>query len=70
MAISRCREASNVTLGCWGTSAIPDDPDLRFNLIAWFGWATAMLNHHWPAPEDVPSDLPLPGWDWDGTDGW
>lgn len=51
-------------------AGIPDDPDLRFNLIAWFGWATAMLNHHWPTPEDVPSDLPLPGWDWGGTDGW
>lgn len=51
-------------------AGIPDDPDLRFNLIAWFGWATAMLNHHWPTPEDVPADLPLPSWGWGGTHGW
>ena len=38
--------------------------------IAWFTWATAMLNHRWTAPEEVPSDLPLPAWDWEGTEGW
>lgn len=51
-------------------AGIPTDPDLRFHLIAWFGWATSVLNHHWSTPEDVPSDLPLPQWDWDGTEGW
>ena len=49
---------------------IPADPDLRFQLIAWFTWATAMLNHHWASRDDVPNDLPLPTWDWNGTDGW
>lgn len=49
---------------------IPSDERLRFQLIAWFTWATAMLNHRWSAPEDVPSDLPIPPWDWNGTDGW
>ena len=49
---------------------IPTDPPLRFQLIAWFTWATAMLNHRWTTPGDVPSDLPLPGWDWNGTEGW
>ena len=39
-------------------------------LIAWFTWATAMLNHRWTTPDEVPSDLPLPGWNWDGTEGW
>ncbi len=49
---------------------IPTDPSLRFQLIAWFTWATAMLNHRWATPEDVPNDLPLPSWDWHGTEGW
>ncbi len=49
---------------------VSSDPGLRFQLIAWFTWATAMLNHRWSAPEDVPSDLPLPSWGWDGTEGW
>ncbi|QOR69356.1 oxidoreductase [Ruania alkalisoli] len=51
-------------------AAIPNDPDLRFQLIAWFTWATAMLNHRWSDPEDVPADLSLPQWGWEGTQGW
>jgi hemoglobin len=49
---------------------IPDDPPLRFQLVAWFTWATAMLNHRWPTADAVPNDLPLPSWGWEGTDGW
>lgn len=49
---------------------IPSDADLRFQLIAWFTWATAMLNHRWASPDDVPEDLPLPSWTWEGTEGW
>ena len=49
---------------------IPTDPRLRFQLIAWFTWATAMLNHRWATADEVPGDLPLPSWDWDGTEGW
>lgn len=26
---------------------IPADPELRYQLVAWFTWATAMLNHRW-----------------------
>ena len=51
-------------------AGIPAQPDLRFQLIAWFTWATALINHRWAAPEDVPDDLPLPSWGWDGTEGW
>ena len=51
-------------------AAIPSEPRLRFELIAWFTWATAMLNHRWTSPDDVPSDLPLPLWGWGGTEGW
>ncbi len=49
---------------------IPADPRLRETLVAWFVWGTALLNHRWADPADVPDDLPLPTWDWDGTDGW
>ncbi|UFU07978.1 group II truncated hemoglobin [Ruania halotolerans] len=51
-------------------AGVPNGPDLRFQLIAWFTWATAMLNHHWSDPKDAPDDLPLPQWGWEGTDGW
>lgn len=51
-------------------AGIPDDPELRFQLIAWFTWATAVVNHRWHSPDDVPDDLPLPKWDWNGTEGW
>jgi truncated hemoglobin YjbI len=46
---------------------IPTDPDLRSALIAWFTWGTALLNHRWESPDEVPDDLPLPAWGWDGT---
>jgi truncated hemoglobin YjbI len=49
---------------------ISAEPHLRFQLITWFTWATAMLNHRWARPDDVPSDLPLPSWSWEGTEGW
>lgn len=49
---------------------ISTEPRLRFQLVAWFSWATAMLNHRWATPDDVPSDLPLPSWSWEGTEGW
>ena len=51
-------------------AGISTDPDLRFQLIAWFTWATALLNHRWSAADEVPSDLPFPTWDWNGTEGW
>lgn len=51
-------------------AGIPTEPRLRFQLIAWFTWATAMLNHRWSSRAEVPPDLPLPSWDWNGTDGW
>jgi hypothetical protein len=38
--------------------------------FAWFTWATAMLNHRWTTVDEVPSDLPMPKWDWNGTEGW
>jgi truncated hemoglobin YjbI len=51
-------------------AGVPTEPRLRFQLTAWFTWATAMLNHRWASPDDVPADLPLPSWNWHGTEGW
>lgn len=51
-------------------AGIPADERLRFQLIAWFTWATAVLNHRWSSRDDVPSELPMPGWNWEGTEGW
>ncbi|MGF1598375.1 MAG: oxidoreductase [Acidimicrobiales bacterium] len=51
-------------------AGIPSDPRLRFQLIAWFTWATEMLNHRWDSPDEVPTELSLPIWGWDGTEGW
>lgn len=48
---------------------VPADARLRFQLVAWFTWATALLSHRWATPEDVPDDLPLPAWGWDGGEG-
>lgn len=50
-------------------AGIPTDPGLRFQLIAWFTWATAALNHRWPTPDEVPDELALPRWAWDGVEG-
>ena len=44
--------------------------ELGLNLIAWFTWATALLNHGWADPSSVPDDLTLPIWGFDGTEGW
>lgn len=51
-------------------AGIPTDERLRFQVIAWFAWATALLNHRWATRDEVPDDLPLPRWDWNGTEGW
>ncbi|HET9689519.1 MAG TPA: hypothetical protein VFP61_00065 [Acidimicrobiales bacterium] len=51
-------------------AGIPADPQLRAQLIGWFTWATALLNHRWATPEEVPDGLPLPQWGWQGTEGW
>ena len=51
-------------------AGVPADARLRFQLVAWFTWATAVLNHRWATPDEVPTDLSLPAWGWDGTEGW
>ncbi|ACZ30420.1 NUDIX hydrolase [Xylanimonas cellulosilytica DSM 15894] len=47
-------------------AAIPDDDRLRNTLTLWFAWAMQVLNHEHETPEEVPVDLPMPTWTWDG----
>jgi hemoglobin len=63
-------ELDNLGIGLADDVGVSPDPLLRFQLVAWFTWATAMLNHRWSEPDDVPGDLPFPIWNWDGTEGW
>jgi hemoglobin len=42
------------------------DERLRSTLTAWFAWANRVVNHSYPMPGDVPQDLTLPRWSWDG----
>jgi hemoglobin len=45
---------------------IPAEPALRDTLARWFVWSNHLVNHGWPTPADVPDDLRLPRWDWEG----
>lgn len=47
-------------------AGIPDDPRLRSTLTDYFERGIAELNHTYRFVEDVPDDLPLPTWTWDG----
>jgi hemoglobin len=42
------------------------DPQLRTNLVEWFSWANQVVNHSYPSRDQVPEDLRLPKWTWDG----
>ena len=44
----------------------PDDPRLRSTLIAYFRWATAAMAVYPQSADDVPADLRLGRWSWDG----
>ena len=41
----------------------PDGADLHAS-------TRLLLRHRWNSVEQVPDDLPMPSWGWDGTDGW
>jgi hemoglobin len=47
-------------------AGIPEDPALRGTLSRWFVWSNELVNHGWPTPADVPDDLRLPRWGWEG----
>jgi hemoglobin len=45
---------------------LPDDPELRATLTAWFRWGIELMDAHPDSADAVPSGLPLPRWSWDG----
>lgn len=47
-------------------AGIPADERLRTNLKDWFRWATDLMAAHPHSPDDVPDDLELPKWHWNG----
>ena len=35
-------------------------------LVSWFHWSIELMDSHADTADDVPGDLPLPSWSWDG----
>jgi hemoglobin len=48
-------------------AGVPDDPEVRRAIAAYVEWAASVPFQAWPdSADDVPDDLPMPHWDWDG----
>lgn len=47
-------------------AALPDDPEFRAVLRAYMEWAVAEMLSYPHSDADVPKDLPVPRWSWDG----
>ncbi len=47
-------------------AGLPNDPRLRSTLKAYFLWATQRMSSHPKSAEDVPNDLAMARWSWDG----
>ena len=48
-------------------AGVPDEPRLRQAIADYVTWAATVPFQAWPdTKDDVPDDLPLPHWDWDG----
>lgn len=45
---------------------LPQDPDLRTTLQAYFRWATERLSSHPESADRVPTGLAMAGWTWNG----
>lgn len=46
---------------------LPDDVELRASLRAYMTWAVAeVMSYNTPTETQVPTDLPVPHWSWDG----
>src|SRR4051794_13174782 len=56
--------------GCFAQAlddaGLPDDPQLRSTLKAYFRWATEAMSAHPESAQDVVEGLRLPRWSWDG----
>src|SRR5579859_2643533 len=47
-------------------AGLPDDLRLRSTLEAYFRWATEAMSAHRGSADDVPGDLAMARWSWDG----
>ena len=47
-------------------AGLPADRRLRTALTDYFAWSIADVNHTYGEVPDVPDDLPVPRWAWDG----
>ena len=47
-------------------AGLPEDAELRATLTAWFRWGIGLMDAHPDSADDVPDDLALPRWGWDG----
>ncbi|WP_198412628.1 chloride channel protein [Nocardioides mangrovicus] len=45
---------------------LPDDPDFRAAMRAYMEWAVTGVNAYPESKDDVPEDLAMPRWGWDG----
>jgi hemoglobin len=46
---------------------LPDDAELRTSLRAYMTWAVGeVMSYNTPRDTQVPADLPIPRWSWDG----
>ena len=64
------RDMDARALGCFAgalaDTGLDTDPRLREALTAWFAWALEQMAAYPGSPADVPGDLVLPVWGWDG----
>jgi hemoglobin len=49
-------------------AGLPDDRELRTALRAYMEWATAEVTSYSPAASQVPANLPVPRWGWNGRE--
>jgi hemoglobin len=49
-------------------AGLPADPELRAALRAYMEWAAAEVVSYTPPGSEVPADLPVPRWSWDGLE--
>ncbi len=47
-------------------AGLPDEPAFRAALRAYMEWAVAEVMAYSPAGSEVPAELPVPLWTWDG----
>ncbi len=47
-------------------AGLPESPELRRTLVAWFHWGIELMDAYPASADDVPHDVPFPRWSWDG----